>query len=192
MKKIYLLLTATFLLCLPCNKIMAQAPYKASVGGMYPFALGVSFKTFFTENVALQTDILGKVVITGNIGKNNYFKYFFPVAELNMNIMYQKKIKDKKTFELFWLMGGGVGLGCELFGLNGKFGANIILGLEFVFKNAPIAFQIDLRPGYGMLFNSGNTLNTHWFISDKNPWSHFDWLIGIALRYTFKKKTSEQ
>ena len=54
MKKIYLLLTVTFLLCLTYITTIAQPPYKASVGGMLPsfFAL-VPSSNFFLENTLL-------------------------------------------------------------------------------------------------------------------------------------------
>jgi len=195
MKKIYLLLTAIILLCLPCNEVMAQAPYKASVGGMLPslLALGPSSKFFFSEHLAFQVDILYKITLTGVISENRiYFGGVYPTVELNISMMYQKKIKEKKASELFWFIGGGLSLGCEVLGPNGKFGANAILGLEFVFKNSPIALQIDMRPGYGMLFNSGDKLNDYFFIPVTNPWSHFDWLIGITLRYTFKENNKKK
>ncbi|MCL2434521.1 MAG: hypothetical protein FWD09_00085 [Lentimicrobiaceae bacterium] len=192
MKKLYLLLTAIILLCLPCNEITAQAPYKTSVGGMLPYGstgTGPSFKTFLKDNFSLQTDLLWRVTLGGYIDEHIIYLALYPAVELNCNVMYQKKIKDKKNSELFWFIGGGASLGCEVLGPNGKFGANAILGLEFVFKNSPIALQIDLRPGYGMLFNSGDNLNDYFFIPDTNPWSHFDWLIGFTLRRTFNKKT---
>ena len=194
MKKIYLLLTATFLLCLPCNKIMAQVPYKASVGGMYPalIAGGASYKTFLSDNFALQTDLLCRMVAAKYIEEKDFLLGLYGTIELNTNIMYQKKVKEKENFYLFWFIGCGGTLGFEFVRINGKFGANAILGLEFVFNKYPLAIQIDLRPGYGMLFNSGGKLNSDFFIPDTNPWHHFEWLIGIALRYTFKKKTSEQ
>ena len=184
MKNVKLILIASILLCLSCEKVMAQSPYKMSIGGtLGVIATGASFKTFLTEDVSLQSDILYKVTFLG-------MKFgFYPAIEVNTNVMYQKKLKDKQNSELFWFIGGGISLGNEImYAFNGKFGANAITGLEFVFKDKPLAFQMDLRPGYGMLFNSGNELKGNAFHPNYNPWPHFDWMIGFTLRYTFKEK----
>ena len=166
-----------------CVKSYAQSPYKASVGGaVYGIALGPSFKSFFTDKVAFQTDIFFKGTITGS-KKDNFVLYF--VLETDLNIMYQKKLKDK----LFGFIGGGVSHGYT-FSENGKFGVNTIGGLEFVFKKIPLSIQLDLRPGYGLLYNvNNNPIPEDFFSSElKTPWSHFDWTIAFILRYTFKEK----
>ena len=183
---------ATILLCLSCYNTMAQAPYKASIGGLLGYlGMGTSFKTFFTEHISFQTDIFGKLVLTMQADESNLGAALYPALELNTNVMYQKRIKERKKSELFWVIGGGLSLGCDLLHGNGKFGANVIIGWEYVFKNKPLAFQIDLRPGYGMLFNSGDILKEglHPAI---NPWHHFDWLVGFTFRYAFKEKRLEQ
>jgi hypothetical protein len=190
MKKIYLLLIASILLGLPCNKISAQAPYKASVGGMIspiPLAMsvgGFSFKTFVTNKITFQTDIYFKTMLTGGI-KEGYALYSSCV--INPNFMYQKKMKEMKNSELFWFTGGGISLGSTMIG-NAKFGANAIMGIEYIFLNKPFSIQFDIRPGYGMLFSFSKELKDYRLHPNKNPWSHFDWLIGFTLRYTFKKK----
>jgi len=192
MKKIYYLLTATLLLFLSCNKIAAQAPYKASVGGM-PLVntLGISSKFFLGNHIAFQTDLFWKVIFTGykyeNMDKKRILGALYASLELNPNIIYQKKIKEKTISELFWFIGGGVSFGYAI-GNSGKFGANGIIGIEFVDKTIPVAFQIDFRPGYGMLFSFDKTPVYAFFFSHKSPWHHFDWLIGFTIRYTFKKK----
>ena len=191
MKKFTLIFLATILLCFSCEKLMAQAPYKASVGGiLYPsLAVGPSFKVFLTNNIAFQTDMLFKAVFTGSINEGAVL-YF--LLETNTNVTYQKKFKEKETYELFWLMGGGLSLGYQISG-NGKFGVNTIMGFELCAKKIPLTFQMDLRPGYAMLFNmNGSPIETFSVFSsnylDKNPWHHFDWLLGFTLRYTFKNK----
>ena len=170
---------------------MAQAPYKASVGGMLPsfFALGPSAKFFFSERIAFQADILWRDGFT--IGKdmdwNERGLALYLGLETNLNFIYQKKLKEKKKSELFWFTGGGISFGYTLAN-NGKFGANAIVGLEYVFNNAPIALQIDFRPVYGMLFTFDKSPIHGFFFRHESPWSHFDWLLGFTLRYTFKKK----
>jgi hypothetical protein len=185
MKKIKLLL---FILVFTGGNCMvkAQIPYRAGIGGMYLPAIpamgvgGVSFKTFLTEHAAFQTDIYLKMMLTGDI-KHGVAIYTSYVS--NTNIMYQKTLKEYTNCNLFWIMGGGVSLGFTFIG-NAKFGANAIMGLEYVFLKKRFAIQMDLRPGYGILFSSYSRLNGV-AIPDKNPWSHFDWYMGVTFRYTF-------
>jgi len=187
MKKIYLLLTAAFLLCLPCTTTMAQPPYKASVGGMIspvPPIGGFSFKTFTTNKVAFQADIYFKTMLTGSIKEG---VSLYSSCVINANFIYQKTMKELKNSELFWFTGGGISFGSTMVG-NIKFGVNVIMGLEFVFKNTPLSIQIDMRPGCGMLFSFSKELKKPLLHPNKNPWPHFDWLTGITFRYTFKKK----
>ena len=97
MKKFTIIFIATILLCFSCEKLMAQAPYKASVGGMLPsfLALGPSAKFFVGEHLALQADILLKTVLTAGrdaaINKPVFAVYIN--LETNLNIMYQNKFK---------------------------------------------------------------------------------------------------
>ena len=194
MKNIKIILSVSILFCLFCGKTNAQVPYKASVGGIMPYtslAVGPSFKFFFTDNVAFQTDILVKGVLTGGVDVDKNKISFAPYLsiEANMNVIYQKKLKENSISELFWLMGGGVSFGYSWTPGNGKFGVNTLFGLEYVFMNKPIAIQIDFRPGYGLLFNSSvDSYVEAIFFTHTNPWSHFDWFIGGTLRYTFKQK----
>ena len=187
-----ILLLGMFYLCMICEKSYAQSPYKASVGGvLYPStAVGPSFKAFFTDKVAFQTDVFLKVVLAGgkDVDINRIVLAFYLSVETNVNFIYQKKIKEKENLELFWLTGGGVSLGYSWTPGSGKFGVNAIMGIEYVFKEKPLAIQIDFRPGYGLLFNSNYNYVEAVFFEHKNPWSHFDWLIAFTLRYTFKEK----
>jgi hypothetical protein len=187
MKKIIFLIVA--IICLFCINTKAQSPYKASVGGVLPCcgtnATGLSFKTFFTNQFAFQSDLLFHVTISGYQGKNKIYLAIYQAVELNTNFLYEEKIKDKECAELFWFIGGGASFGYAPFTINGKFGTNTILGLEYLF-NKSISLQIDIRPGCSVLFNSGDKLNASWFMPYTNPWFHFDWMIGLTLRKTFK------
>ena len=191
MKKFTLVFIITILLCFSCEKLMAQAPYKASiVGTAYPCltnVIGPTYKMFFADNIAFQTDIFFKSTLTWCTDKYGIAFAFYYAVESNTNIMYQKRIKDKTTVESFWFLGGGITLGCNILSGDGKFGTNVIMGLEYILKNAPISFQIDFRPGFGMLFNFDENLNNGGYIPDNNPWVHFDWTLAFTLRYTFKK-----
>ena len=201
MKKIKIILIASILLFLFCHNAMTQTPYKASVGGMISpvISMGVSCKTFFADHVAFQVDFLHKGIYTVYV-KNYSPPYLrdvliYGALEQNTNVMYQKRIKDQKKSELFWFCGGGVSVGFATPNSRtfGKFGANAIMGLEFVFKKTPLSIQIDLRPGYGILsylsppkyptIIGGETIYTI---------HHFDWLVGFTLRYAFKEKGLEK
>ena len=193
MKNIKLILIASILLCLSCEKIMAQTPYKASIGGMFsPFLPvmgvgGLSFKSFCTDHLVYQTDIYLKMMITGDLDEAAAFYTSYVV---NANLIYQKKMKEQEKSNLFWFMGGGVSLGFTFIG-NAKFGANAIMGIEYVFSQKPLSIQMDLRPGYGILFSSFSRINGVWIPND-NPWHHFDWYMGVTFRYTFKEKTENK
>jgi hypothetical protein len=174
------------------------SPYRASIGGVvYPsLAVGPSFKFFLTNHLALQTDILFRAVFTGCAVKDTFFPVLFFIFETRNNVIYQKKFKDKETYELFWFIGAGISLGCQFQG-NGKFGVNTMMGLELCAKKIPLTFQFDLHPGYAMLFNLFNLDNRPIEVFgtrgiDKNPWSYFDWLIAFTLRYTLKEKESKK
>ena len=190
MKKLTLILIASTLLCFSNQKTTAQAPYKASIGGMLSPLIpvmgvaGFSVKSFCTDYFAFETDIYLKMMFTGDL-KDGVAFYSSYVA--NINFIYQKKLKEKENSNLFWFMGGGVSLGFTFIG-NAKFGTNAIMGLEYVFLKKPLAIQMDLRPGYGILFSSYSRINGDW-IPNKNPWSHFDWYLGWTFRYTFKEKS---
>ena len=197
MKKIKLILIAGILLCLSCEKVMAQAPYKSSVGGVISpvMTMGVSFKIFLTEHLVFQTDLLIKEIYGIGYEKGVGVHYLaYGSLEQNTNVMYQKKIKEIKKSDLFWFVGGGVNIGYA-FAMEhtcGKMGANAIVGLEFVFKKKPLSIQMDLRPGYGRLFHIYHTFP---YMPGGGPgitWHHFDWMAGFTLRYTFKGKRLEE
>ena len=179
---------AGILLCLFCGKITAQAPYRVSAGGM-PLGIGPSFKFFLKDKVAFQSDILLRETITGGYIDNELYPAFHATLETNSSLMRQKKLKDKKSSELFGLIGGGISLGYAIES-GGKFGVNAIFGLEYVFRNGITSIQIDLRPGYSVLLNYGGEINLPWN-SFKSPWSHFDWMFGITFRRIHKDNPSQ-
>ena len=193
--RLFFLATIAFLLAIGCPRSYAQLPYKASVGGMvHFFASGFSFKTCFTHNLAFQADVFFKVLFTGEKETYTYSTLaVYGSFAINPHFIYQKKIKNSDALDLFLLIGGGTSLGITPIQGNGKFGANAIFGLEFVF-NFPLAIQIDMRPGYGLLFNpSGQLMPYGGGIFDispyphYSPWHHFDWSFGVTIRKTFRK-----
>jgi hypothetical protein len=174
------------------KKEITQSPYKVSVGGMiHILAAGPSVK-IVCKKIAFQTDMFFKLLFTegdacwGNLAIYGSFA-------INENIIYQKKIKTKKSFDTFLLAGGGASFGITPIQLNRKLGTNVIIGMEFVF-NFPLAIQIDVRPGYGLLYNPSGELNSSGVLFTLNPyplyspWHHFDWSFGVTVRKVFKKK----
>jgi hypothetical protein len=141
----------------------AQSPYKQSAGVIGGFTNGLSYKTFaIADNVALQTDLGVKLGISE-------LRQFWGI-EINPNIMYQHEIS---TSNLYWFLGVGASIGDVFTNRNcGKFGANVIGGIEYKFKS-PLSLQLDYRPGYGLLF--GKKLSE----------SYFDWGLNLSFRYTF-------
>ena len=154
----------------------AQAPYKHSIGVTTGTLEAISYKTFFSDNIALQADFGYKVIVSsGNHAQN----VLVQSLELNPNLMYEKNI----TKGLYYLVGGGLSLGYSwttyydywtgYYRFNyGKFGVNAIAGIEYKF-NIPLTVQFDFRPGYGLLFAKHST------------WSYFDWNLCAGVRYTF-------
>lgn len=158
--------------------VFAQAPYKHSIGATAGNFEALSYKTFFTNHLALQLDLGYKYTVGatryGNIDVNSF--------ELNPNLMYEGHF----TKGLYGFIGGGVNLGYSWhWGVfdgwfyntryrydYGKFGVNGILGMEYKF-NIPLTLQFDFRPGYGMLF------------TDDVDFDYFDWSVNVGVRYTF-------
>ena len=160
------------------GSVFAQAPYKHSIGVTVGNFEALSYKTFFTNHLALQLDLGYKYTI----GATHYGNIDVNSVELNPNLMYEGHF----TKGLYGFIGGGVSLGYSwrwgvydvLFFSSryrydyGKFGVNGILGFEYKFS-IPLTLQLDFRPGYGMLFN------------EDIDFDYFDWSVNLGVRYTF-------
>lgn len=156
MKRISIIIAS--LLLVFSFSLSAQAPYKHSVGLTLGSAVGISYKNFLKDNLAL--DI--------NLGYHvTYFKGRCHTFEVNPNIEYELSTHSDG---LYWFVGGGLSLGYGTPGA-GKFGINAIGGVEYKF-NIPLTLQLDLRPGFGTTFNSSGS------------WGYFDWGISLGVRYT--------
>lgn len=69
--------------------------------------------------------------------------------------------------------------------VNGKFGINAIVGLQYNLKSVPLALAFDFRPGYGLGFNKPYTDydeagNKH---TEARVAHFFDWKLAFAVRY---------
>lgn len=156
----------------------AQKPYKHSVGLSVGGFEGASYKVFLTNEVALQADFGFRLLSTRG-GSGGYLSAVsFYTFELNPNAVYQGSITGWNWGGVAWFAGGGMSLGlAHDFGTSGptygKWGFNAIGGAELGLDDAPLAFSLDFRPGYGLLFRDGSTL------------SFFDWALVAGIRYTF-------
>lgn len=143
----------------------AQAPYKHSIGATLLNFNGVSYKTFLMDNFALSVDAGFKWTATGD----GHGAWFPLTMEINPNLMYEA---PTNVNGLYWLVGGGLGLGLGIPQVYGKFGVNAIGGIEYKF-NIPLTLQADFRPGMGLAFNR------------YGAGAYFDWGLCLGLRYTF-------
>lgn len=155
----------------------AQQPYKHSIGVSVGSLEGVSYKMFFTDQLALHADLGFQMLATvgGSDGYTNDLRFWTFVA--NPNVVYQDNITGWNWGGIGWFAGGGLSLGlAQGFSSNttlGKWGINAIAGVELGLDDAPLAISLDFRPGYGMAFVENGSV------------SFFDWAIAASVRYTF-------
>jgi hypothetical protein len=161
----------------------AQAPYRNGIGITAGNMQALSFKTFGGNHFAFQVDLGTKYITTTGRFKNVELNNVdFWTLELNPNFMFEGRLSGN----LYGLVGIGASIGyCwntiqweGILGIwhtrndFGKCGANGIFGLEYKF-NAPVALQLDFRPGYGCLF--AEHYDAH----------YFDWSANLGIHYTF-------
>ncbi len=156
----------------------AQQPYKHSIGVSVGSLEGVSYKMFFTDQLALHADLGFQMLATVG-GSNGYTSdMYFWTFVANPNVVYQDNITGWNWGGIGWFAGGGLSLGlAQGFGYfsltSGKWGINAIAGVELGLDDAPLAISLDFRPGYGMRFRENYST------------SFFDWAIAASVRYTF-------
>ncbi len=177
MKKLFVLFFLTATLALSAQT------YKQSVGLVVGSFNGFSYKTFMSENVALQADLgFGLLATQGSIGMVGYEGLIYGVEHhwsfhFNPNMYYQKTFHEENWGDISAFVGGGLSLGLASEFRNslvfGKWGFNAIAGIEFSLDDAPFTFGLDFRPGYEMMFGHGVYGN------------FFDWAIALSARYTF-------
>ena len=143
----------------------------------------LTFKTSGDNHFAFQVDLGTECITTNGRFKNIDLEGVdFWTLELTPNIMFE----GRPTGNLCGLVGLGVCIGycwntIQYQGFLGvwhtrsdfgKCGANGIFGTEYKFK-APLAMQLDFRPGYGCLF--AEHYDAH----------YFDRSVNLGVRYTF-------
>ncbi len=203
MKKIAFLLIAL----MACTVVVHAQDYKRSAGIVVGTMEGFSYKRFYGENIAIQTDIMWKIIPTTGttfirsktIVDDNSSDWTEPIKgsgsmtswsfECNPNMIYQKHIKTFDKCGLYWYAGGGVSVGfgrnfSDVDGLAGKFGINAIGGIECSF-DLPLTLFADFRPGYGLFFDSVFASYGGLTTKVRSNTNFFDWGIGIGARYCF-------
>ena len=166
MKKLFTVLAAALMMTVNAS---AQHEIGGIVGGLN----GASYKYWFNDNWALQADLA--VGLTRAAGRESGYSWDMGLYDfcINPNALYHFQLP--MNFKVY--TGGGIS-----FGLvdnldsgwsytRGKFGINAIAGVSYDFDNVPLVLAFDFRPGYGLGFRDGGTMN------------YFDWKIAFAVRY---------
>lgn len=202
MKKIFL----TFLAVATSVAMFAGGLYKNSVGVNAGSLMGFSYKGFIFgfDDIALQVDAGFKWCVPGSASfiemengtkiTGTYSNVAYYDLEINPNILFQKRFMANDVISLSYFFGGGFSIGAmrlwdtrlqnitqadafENKPFAGKFGFNAMVGLELGLNNAPIAIDLNFRPGYGMGWQTGNAYSTT---------AHFfDWTLALGVRYCF-------
>ena len=174
MKKLFFLLAATLM---SVSMIAQRHELGLVAGGLN----GISHKYWFSESLAVQTDLAvgltmapGAIYYNGTkIASGSNPQYDFTI---NPNVAYHFELVD----DLSLYAGGGLnfGLFSDINNTNpnaimGKFGVNSMVGVAYALE--PIVLAFDFRPGYGLGFKDGNSAH----------FSFFDWKLAIAVRYCF-------
>ena len=174
MKKVILLFVAVIM---SVSMIAQRHELGVVAGGLN----GISHKYWFSENLAVQTDLaIGLTVAPGAVYMNgtNYGSGSNPQYDftLNPNVAYHFELAD--DFNLY--AGGGLNFGLASNiantnpnAINGKFGVNSVIGVAYALE--PIVLAFDFRPGYGLSFKDNSTAH----------FSFFDWKLAVAVRYCF-------
>lgn len=169
----------------PTPKKKGISEIGAVVGGINGFS-----SKFINGKFAYQLDLGMKFLNYTSYVEDLHmsYEYLAYVLDLSQNFMFQDNVREWQNGTLFWFLGGGINIGCELYYLNTlKLGANGMVGLEYMFAKAPITLQLDFRPGYARVFE----WNYYWdsytnsYMSKIRRSNLFEWTIGLSVRYYF-------
>jgi len=185
-----LMVFVTGILMLSMSTLYAQ-PYKGGIGAVVGTTYGVDGKVFLSPKLALQADFGWKFGWFPFWYSTYRYSHYMSNLELNPNLLYQSNIQEWGWGQLDWFVGGGFSLGYALGLYNynyyyynynyyrygaGKFGVNAMGGVELALKKVPLAFSVDFRPGFGLLFSKNTTI------------PYFDYCLNASIRYCFKNK----
>jgi len=158
--KLKKLLLATLLVATFTSALRAQQEYEFAVGLRLGYDSGISARYFFMPNNALE----GIMSFSPNAFK--------------LTALYQYQMPVLAVDNLDWF----VGIGAHVGSLNRRtqrergfdhaflFGADLIVGIEYVFAAAPFSLSLDWKPSFSFTHN----FNDFWFYG-----------FGLSIRYTF-------
>ncbi|QNL50090.1 hypothetical protein H8S90_00125 [Olivibacter sp. SDN3] len=136
------LLTALCIIVLSCigSEVRAQATqgydYKSAIGGRFGVANGITFKTFLTDQNALDVIL--------NFRSNSKSSTFKLVG------LYEIHNPINDVQGLRWYYGGGAGIGTyknkETDNSGAAFSIDGVLGLDYKIDGAPINLSLDWKP----------------------------------------------
>jgi hypothetical protein len=136
--------------------VASMAQYKNSLGLAFGNPSGIAYKTFISNNKALDFTLGG-------------FDHYF-----SLNGMYEIHTPLGKQFQ--WYYGPGAHIGSWN---GGKYGRGVFLGIDGALgiefnPSIPFAFSLDIRPALNLVGNDWDN-EFHWF------W----WQSQFAVRYVF-------
>ena len=134
--------------------------YKFSAGlNITVLGGGPSIKYGISKNCVFQTDFLSDYFINYTSFASGFAIY---MNEISQNFLFQHKFSEKRGVSYYYMFGGGLSGGVSVFRpYIWKIGTYPFFGLEFALKRQKLSFQIDIRPGYGLLLKSANAKPTH-------------------------------
>lgn len=185
-----------------CQKNVQDMPSSShSVGLINGFSLlpGVTYKYQHSQHFSLETDINSKILITGRLLSEKANHIVLGMVELSENFLYQHPFAKKNNISYQYIFGGGVSGAIQpISPIIWKIGVNAFAGIEFVLLEQPISFQVDVRPGYGLLLRFAKTVEEQRHYLDlltpglnHNPQSCFDWALNFSIRFHKKNKYNE-
>ena len=115
---------------------------------------GPSIKYGISKNCVFQTDLSGGFFVNYTSLSSGFAIY---VNEISQNFLFQHKFSEKNGVSYYYILGGGASGGVSLLRPHlWKIGAYPFIGFEFALKEKHLSFQVDIRPGYGLLLKSAN------------------------------------
>lgn len=183
MKKIFTILVVALM---SMSAMAGEHEIGAIVGGLN----GISYKYWMTDELAVQADLAVGLTQAADGYKDNGGTYHISSwgmydFTLNPNALYHIALPA----DFYAYAGAGASIGfmsylkqLELVDRNpidGKFGANVVVGAEYKLSGVPLSFSLDFRPGYGLRFNT----YTNDYVRYTDLHHFFDWKLGLAVRY---------
>ena len=159
---------------------MSARTYKHSLGMVAGSGIGVQYKMMVMENFTIIDEFgyLGSLAAATSGGHTSLLG-----AVDNLVLAYQANIIESDGIRLDYYAGGQIKAGYV--GTAGVYNAGVVGvgaagGIEANMHNAPIAFSLDFRPGYGCIISGGIP-----GYGGGGVGHVFDWTLNLGVRYTF-------